>query len=650
MSAIVPAAHAREDMGGCAPCRVSSFHPCEGDGAEEKECNASSGADAAAAAEPLDPLRCFSAFDVLRDVLAACTCAPALSRSTEKGADSPSLLPGAPLPSAWRTEQTREALRTLVDLVAADVGVSSARHGQGEAPEEAEIARSRLSVDALLLHLTTEGPNLRAALRRRRRQLLPMPPRDDATTQSEREACDEAHAACEEDEALAALTRCAASVALINRDLGSSARKGRKAVQTAASCVLQTRTALSLLRTSSLVHQPLRAGAGHAAASRSAIAAADVSAYWCSTGCMGLDQALGGGGFRSGWVTEVYGEAGAGKTQLGLQCLLQQAATDVCHAAVALALASGADFTSLAHMATTTGMCGSRSPVVKCMEVFDRDAVEAARCAVVYLVSEDVPTSRLGPLAAAAVGRAVRAVRLHPLVNQLPSGVVKTVWGCVERTCTVPTVLSRLQIRHVASVAEVLRLLEPLPHPQLAQVSRTSSPPNVIPNRAQRPRNSNLVEAVRVLAGTHGRAVVVLDSVAAAVVAGQWDMQGVAQADATVTALSLRLRQAAMTHNWCIVVTNQVRAIPTTARQRQCALAPIKRARSPTTSSTASAPSVTRTVVPALGFSWASAAHCRVFLRKSLSHGVRQLVLRHAPSHPPAQASYLITEHGIEDA
>ncbi|CAJ1990515.1 RAD51-6 / Rad51/recA bacterial DNA recombination protein [Leishmania donovani] len=649
MSATVPAAHAHEGTGGCAPCHVSTLHPCEGDGGEEeKGYSASSGADAAV--EPLDPLRCFSAFDVLRGALATCTCAPALSRSTEKGAGSPSLLPGAPLPSAWRTEQTREALGTLVDLVAADVGISSARHGQDEAPKDVESARSRLSVDALLLHLTAEGPSLRAALRRRRRQLLPMPPRDDATTHSEPEACDEARAACEEDEALTVLIRCAASVALANRNLGSNARKDRKEVQTPASRVLQTCTALSLLRTSSLFHQPLRAGTEHTAASRSTIAAADASAYWCSTGCMGLDQALGGGGFRSGWVTEVYGEAGAGKTQLGLQCLLQQAATDVCHAAVALALASNADLTSLAHMATAAGMCGSSSPAVKCMEVFDRDAVEAARCAVVYLVSEDVPTSRLGSLAAAAVGRAVRAVRLHPLVNQLPSCAVKTVWGCVERTCTVPMVLSSLQIRHVTSVAEVLRLLEPLPHSRLAQASGITSLTNAIPNRAQRPRSSSLVEAVRVLAGSHGRALVVLDSVAAAVVAGQWDMQGVAQADATVTALSLRLRQAVMTHNWCIVVTNQVRAIPTTDRQRQCALAPIKRARSPTTFSAASASFSARTVVPALGFSWASAPHCRVLLRKSLSHGVRQLVLHHAPSHPPAQASYLITEHGIEDA
>lgn len=33
-------------------------------------------------------------------------------------------------------------------------------------------------------------------------------------------------------------------------------------------------------------------------------------------------------GFRSGWVYEIYGEAGSGKTQLVLQVLLQQRASD----------------------------------------------------------------------------------------------------------------------------------------------------------------------------------------------------------------------------------------------------------------------------------------------------------------------------------
>ncbi|CAJ1030660.1 putative recA bacterial DNA recombination protein/Rad51 [Leishmania utingensis] len=644
----MPAAHVRRDAGGCVPCPLSAVHPCRGGGDEEPEEDPPS--DLGNTTTPLDSLYRSTALDVLCDVLTACTCAPALPPSIAKGSGPSSLLPGALLPSGWETRQTHEALEMLVDRVAADLGVSSVRRGHGESPTDLESARSRVSVDSLLLYLTAEGPNLRAALRCHRRQLLPMPPPDSATTHSESGAYASSHAASPEDEALEVLIRYAASVVLANRHLGGNMREGRQVARTPARRVLQTCTALSLLRSTSSFRQPLRAAVGSTDALQFAMAAVDAPPYWCSTGCLGLDQALGGRGFRSGWVTEVYGEAGAGKTQLALQCLLQQAATDVCHEAVALALANNAGLTPHAHKATAAEMCGSSSPAVKCGEAFDRDAVEAARCAVVYLVSDDVPTSRLGPLATAAVGRAVRAVRLHPLLKQLPSCVMETVWSCVESTCTVPIVLSRLQIRHVASVAEVLRLLEPLPHPQLAQPSRITFSTTMARKEAQQPRSTSLVDAVRVLAGSRGHVVLALDSIAAAVVAGQWDRQGEAQADATVAAVGVRLRHAAITHNWCIIVANQVRAVPVTARQCQRALAPIKRARSPTTSATASTSSATRAVVPALGFSWASAPHCRVLLRKSLSHGVRQLVLRHAPSHPPAQVSYLITERGIEDA
>ncbi|GET90304.1 hypothetical protein, conserved [Leishmania tarentolae] len=649
MSAIAPASNAHKDTGSCAPCHASSLRFGNGD-EKEKAKGVGVSVNKGEAMETLDPLRCFTDCDVVRGVLAAHLAAPAFSSWTEKGIDLTSALSGAPPPSAWKTERMQKALVTLMDRAAGDMDVSRVRHGQGEFSKNLEGARSRLCVDTLLLHLTAEGPSLRAALRRHRGQLQPIPPQDDTTTQSESRVYNEVHTSSEEDEALAILTRCVASVALANRNLGGIVQEDTQEEHTPASSVLQTCTALSLLRSNSLLRPRLPVGVDHMATSGTVIAATDARTYWCSTGCTGLDQALGGGGFRSGWVTEVYGEAGTGKTQLGLQCLLQQAATDVCYAAVALALANNADFTSLAQKATKAGVWGSNHPAVKCMGVFDCGTAEAARCAVVYLVSEDVPTSRLGPLAAAAVERAVRSLRLHSLINQLPSCVVKTVWDSVENTCTVPMVLSRLQIRHVTSVSEVLRLLEPLPHPQFAQFAGIASPNNTIPNTAQSPRSSSLIDAVRVLAGSHGRAVVVLDSIAAAVVAGQWNMQGVAQPDATVATLGLRLRLTAMAHNWCIIVTNQVRAIPTIARQRQCALARIKRTRSPATSTTAFASLASRTAVPALGFSWASAPHCRVLLRKSLAHGVRQLVLHHAPSHPPAQVSYVITEHGIEDA
>ncbi|KAG5498922.1 hypothetical protein GH5_03610 [Leishmania sp. Ghana 2012 LV757] len=645
----MPVAHVRDGAGGCKPrCAAAMRLSDAGGGEAEKESPTPS--DAVAAIAPLDSLRSFSALDVLHGALAACTCAPALSPSAAEGTGCTALLPGALRPLAWRTAQGRRALETLIEFVMADIGVLNALHGQGESTDELESARLKPSVDALLLYLIEEGPRLREALRRYRGRAPRMPPPHSATAHSESGTGCTAYAAFEEDEALTALIRWTASAALANRHLGGTAREDRRGAQAPASRVLQTCTALSLLRSTSSFHQPLRTAAGDATTSQSTTAAAGPSTYWCSTGCLSLDQALGGGGFRSGWVTEVYGEAGAGKTQLVLQCLLQQAATDVCRAAVAMALANSASFTSLVHSAPAAGTCGASGPAAKCREVFDLDAVKAVRCAVVYLVSEDVPTSRLGPLAAAAIGRAVRAVWLHPLINQLPSCIVNAVRSSVESTCTVPIVLSRLQIRHVASVAEVVRLLEPPSHLRLAPASKIAYPATTMHDRLHQPRGSNLLDVVRVLAGSQGRAVVVLDSIAAAVVAGQWDVQGVAQDDATVKAVGLWLRHAASTHNWCIIVANQVRSIPAAARQRQCALAPVKRARSPTTSSTVSASSAARAVVPALGFSWASAPHCRVFLRKSLSHGVRQLVLRHAPSHPPAQVSYVITEHGVEDA
>ncbi|KAK7195525.1 Rad51/recA bacterial DNA recombination protein [Novymonas esmeraldas] len=511
-----------------------------------------------------------------------------------------------PATSLW---PLRVALEALADVVEMDVS-GSGRGERGAAAAAAPALRPGapvpLSLDALLLHLLSDEPRLRAALRQRCRA-----PHRASSAVSGETAAVVTPEVC--DEAVAAFIRCAACAVVAYRELLGGAPGAAAAPSPPIATSRPPCTALSLLQ------------------------AAASSSYWCSTGCAGLDAALGGGGFRSGWLTEVYGEAGAGKTQLLLQSLLQQSATAVCHAAVALALANSADFVLLAgRAAATSGAVGPAA--LKCRDVFGCDAVEAVRCALLYVVSEDVPTARLGPLAAAAADRALRTVARHPLLTQLPAGVMTAVMAGAKRTCTVPVVLSRLHIRHVTSLADVLRLTA-LPSPPLCTPAAAGAAPAGL-------RCDGLVDAVRLLAGTDGRAVVVLDSIAAAAASGRWDVHGAALDDATAAAVGAQLRQAAVVHNWCIVVANQVRAVPTHARQHQHLWTPAKRARSPTCTSSASA----RAVVPALGFSWATAPHSRVLVRKALAHGVRQLILRHAPSLPPAQASFTITESGVEDA
>ncbi|KPA80329.1 hypothetical protein ABB37_04602 [Leptomonas pyrrhocoris] len=434
-----------------------------------------------------------------------------------------------------------------------------------------------------------------------------------------------------EREAFALLTRCAACLSLRGQQSPSQAmgpsRQGDTTHSGGSLSTLHGCSTFSLLRTSA---GPL-----------SLIGPA--APYWCSTGCVGLDRALGGGGFRSGWVTEVYGEAGAGKTQLGLQCLLQQSAHDLCKSAAALCLAHNPQFAALRllqqqqqqNTQSTQGM------VQRCNEAFHVESVKAARCAVVYLVSEEVPTSRLGPLAAAAVRRAVRAVQLHPLITSLPSGIVEAVMRSVRQTCTDTMVLSCLQIRHIASMQELLRLVEP---------HAAAAPPPSSPGEGR--SSCSLSDAVRMLSGSLGRALIVLDSIAAAVVAGQADIHGIAQTDASVAAIATQLRCAAARHNWCVVGINQVRATRHHSTGSSCTQ--FKRTRSPTSSSSLSSSGFSadgsHTVVPALGLAWSSASQCRVHLRKSLSLGVRQLILRQSPAHPPSQASYVITQNGIEDA
>jgi hypothetical protein len=439
--------------------------------------------------------------------------------------------------------------------------------------------------------------------------------------------------------ALTYLTCCAAFLVLQGRQQSLAVGKGSDASAFAAAGIASSGgggvcgcTALSLLR--------------HTTVNRVTDAVTDNTPYWCSTGCEGLDRALGGAGFRSGWVTEIYGEAGAGKTQLGLQCLLEQSARDLCRTAVAVCLAHDPRFAALLGHSCSGGVAQ------RCRSVFGVAAVDTERCAMVFVVSEDVPTSRLSPLAAAAVRRAIRATQMHSLLSQLPSAIMEAVLRSVRQTCTVTMVLSRLQIRHVASLQEVLRLVEPTTTTAAAAATGRMS------NDEPPPRGSHtccLSEVVRMVGGAQGRALVVLDSIAGAAVGGQSDVSGAVHGDAPVAVVATALRRATAQHNWCVLVTNQVRAVPTAVRTIPRGFVPCrrrKRARSPTAapSPLSWCGSSSPAVVPALGLAWASVAQCRVYLRKSLSLGVRQLVLRQSPAHPPCQVSYVITQDGIDDA
>ncbi|KPI88757.1 hypothetical protein ABL78_2136 [Leptomonas seymouri] len=424
--------------------------------------------------------------------------------------------------------------------------------------------------------------------------------------------------------ALVFMTQCAAHLFLRPRQSARAALGSSHGVCTSdlhgAVNRLRGCSALSLLRPPARYVGPGAAGAP----------------YTCSTGCEGLDGALGGCGFRSGWVTEVYGEAGSGKTQLGLQCLLAQSASDVCRSAVAACLGNNPSFLALLQQQRQ----GAQGLAQRCKDAFQLAEADAARCALVYLVSEDVPTARLGPLATAAARRSVCAVQLHPLLTQLPRDIMDALLHSVRQACTVTMVLSRLQISHVASLRDVMRLVEP----STSHQNSTEAGPN----------SCRLNDAVRVLGGSLGRALIVLDSVAAAAVGGQSDMKGAAQVDASVAAVAMQLRRAAAQHNWCVIGINQVRAVPSAARSLldDVSRARLKRRRfsSSPWSSSVSAGGGRYAVVPALGLAWSTVAQCRVHLRKSLPQGVRQLIVRQSPAHPPSQASYIITKNGIEDA
>ncbi|RNF09768.1 DNA repair protein [Trypanosoma conorhini] len=162
-------------------------------------------------------------------------------------------------------------------------------------------------------------------------------------------------------------------------------------------------------------------------------------AFCFTTGCLSLDRLLSGsscvagkgayeGGFRAGFLSELYGEAGSGKTQLVLQSLLQCVAEHLCE-----------PWTPSATLARCPGGPTARGATA------------------LYIVSEDFPAARLAALAAGAVKRAKqKALRLS---SHLPPATVDSLKASLEDSVTVRAVLTGLHIRRVGTLGELVRLL-----------------------------------------------------------------------------------------------------------------------------------------------------------------------------------------------
>ncbi|ESL07492.1 DNA repair protein [Trypanosoma rangeli SC58] len=158
-----------------------------------------------------------------------------------------------------------------------------------------------------------------------------------------------------------------------------------------------------------------------------------------TTGCPSIDHLLSGsscvagkgaadGGFRAGFLSEVYGEAGSGKTQLVLQSLLQCVAEHLC-----------APWT----LSDTLERCpgGSTTRGVTAL----------------YIFSEDFPANRLAALAEGAVKRAKQKVLR--LSSHLPPAAVDRLKAALEGAVTARSVMTGLHIRRVRTLKELICLL-----------------------------------------------------------------------------------------------------------------------------------------------------------------------------------------------
>ncbi|ORC90099.1 DNA repair protein [Trypanosoma theileri] len=343
-----------------------------------------------------------------------------------------------------------------------------------------------------------------------------------------------------------------------------------------------------------------------------------------TTGCPSLDLLLAGvsggsgkndcekdsnnnnafeGGFRAGLLTEVYGEAGSGKTQLVLQSLFHCVARQQCEQCYLNRIQKNSTDES------TSGV------------------------AALYIVSEDFPASRLNSLAAGALEREKeRAIRT---VSHLPSSTVAHFKLYLDETINVRSVMAGMHIRRIAGLKDLLQML----------------------------RDGTLSNAFHMLGN---RGLVVVDSIAGAAVTttGEGvDMSVVSSSAAEVLAVGSLLKAFAVQYGAAVVVTNQVRAqLSSSSSTNNTTTISTTTTTTTTTAAFSTAYSSSAAVVPALGLSWSLAPHVRVQLRRSATSAAapvgthassavmtaeRRLTVLSGPANPPVYGVYTITTDGI---
>ncbi|KAG8345599.1 putative Rad51 [Trypanosoma vivax] len=231
-----------------------------------------------------------------------------------------------------------------------------------------------------------------------------------------------------------------------------------------------------------------------------------------TTGCDSLDRLLAGslstppgslfvGGFGAGFLTEVYGEAGSGKTQLVIQCLLHCIVEHKC--AVLVSEALGCELGRSAH---------------------------ADGVAAFYIVSESVHAARLMQLTEGVIGRVKE--RVHRYVSHLPSSTVGRLTAQMDKTLTTRSVLEGLKICEVGSAKVLLQLI-----------------------------SSGALS--RLFSAQCGRGVVVVDSIAALGYHGSVkdDENDGAKPGSDIAAVGALLKAFAVQEGAAVIVTNQVRSL-----------------------------------------------------------------------------------------